>query len=464
MKETKQIARYVLLDLVGSTAAWICLNHCNTAIWPTISPTSLYYWGAGYVLLWLMLSLFAGFYHAPFKRARLNDLISTIKANTIGSLVVLLVLYSHEHVESMRSALSLLGLTFGLQTLCTYPFRLLLLSHTIGRINRRKITFPTLVVGMPMAIHLKKQSIAAYPGLNIIGTLDISNPNPYRPAPPSDPAFPPILGKSFDELPELVTKHNITNIIITSLTAGPPLSTSGRVNQQLLKLKHVQLYTTTHQGNIRTSSIQQPLLHTIGANPMPYWQRLVKRIADYLLSLLTLAVLSPLLLVMMLLVRLSSPGPVIYKQERVGLRGRPFTIYKLRSMYINAEQEGPALSSSTDSRVTPIGRFMRRTHIDEIPNFVNVLKGDMSLVGPRPERQFYIDQILEHAPAYSLLLTMRPGITSWGQVKFGYAENVRQMQQRMHFDMLYLNNRSLLVDAKILIYTIITVLKGSWHR
>ena len=129
-------------------------------------------------------------------------------------------------------------------------------------------------------------------------------------------------------------------------------------------------------------------------------------------------------------------------------------------MRTDAEATGPALSSESDQRVTPFGRFMRKIRLDEIPQFFNVLKGEMSLVGPRPERQFYIDQIVKQAPHYVHLQKVKPGITSWGQVKYGYAENVEEMIQRLKYDLIYIENMSLIVDFKILIYTVLTVLRG----
>ncbi|HRN38372.1 MAG TPA: sugar transferase, partial [Flavobacteriales bacterium] len=165
-------------------------------------------------------------------------------------------------------------------------------------------------------------------------------------------------------------------------------------------------------------------------------------------------------LVIALMVKFSSPGPVFFSQERIGKFGRPFRIYKFRSMYQGAEMNGPQLSSSTDTRITRAGRWLRRTRMDELPQFWNVLIGDMSLVGPRPERQFFIDAILQVAPHYRHLHKVRPGITSWGQVKFGYAENVEQMVRRLKYDILYIENMSLGVDLKILAYTVLIILRG----
>jgi lipopolysaccharide/colanic/teichoic acid biosynthesis glycosyltransferase len=173
-----------------------------------------------------------------------------------------------------------------------------------------------------------------------------------------------------------------------------------------------------------------------------------------------LLLLSPLLAYIAIRVRLSSPGPIFYQQERIGLNGRPFNIFKFRSMVTDAEAGGPQLSSDNDSRCTPWGATMRKWRLDELPQFWNVLRGEMSLVGPRPERQFYIDQISERAPHYRHLLKVRPGITSWGQVKYGYASNVEEMIQRLKFDILYIENRSLKLDFKILFYTLVVLLQG----
>ncbi|HKL34361.1 MAG TPA: sugar transferase, partial [Tangfeifania sp.] len=191
------------------------------------------------------------------------------------------------------------------------------------------------------------------------------------------------------------------------------------------------------------------------------WQEKTKRLLDIVLSMLATILFLPVFLVLSIIIKITSKGPVIYRQERIGRFGDPFYIYKLRSMVQEAENGTPELSSENDQRITKIGRFLRKTHLDEIPQFLNVIKGDMSLVGPRPERKFYIDQIVKQAPHYTHLHKLRPGITSWGQVKYGYASNVDEMLERLQYDMIYLKNISLYIDLKILIYTVMVSFKGN---
>ena len=189
----------------------------------------------------------------------------------------------------------------------------------------------------------------------------------------------------------------------------------------------------------------------------------MKRITDLILSSLCLILFSPLMLILAILIKVDDGGPVIYKQQRIGRFGHPFNIYKFRSMRQDAEETGPALSHAggdNDPRLTKVGKFLRAHHLDELPQLYNVFKGDMAFVGHRPEIKYYIDQIVQRDPRYTLLYKMRPGVTSYATLYNGYTDSMEKMLKRLELDLYYLHHHSWWLDVKILGLTFLSIVLG----
>ncbi len=422
---------------------------------------SNFWWGI--VLLpvaWCCFYAFQGTYKNVYRKSRLKELEMTLMASVIGVIVIFFTLLLDDHISSYHnyylSFLMLFLFHFGI----TYLGRLVITSHTAKLVHTRRIGFPTLLVGSGRKAFTTFQDLenqAVYSGNIFKGFVQVNGHVDEDLL-----KVMPRLG-SLSDINAIIEQYHIEEVIFAVEDCQ-----NDKINQIIFLLDRrddVLIKITPDlrdiiYGTVKINSIFHSPLITINPRPMEEWQYSAKRLLDILLSLLALVLLSPVFLVTALIVKCTSPGPVFYAQERIGYRGKPFKMHKFRSMYIDAESAGPALSKDDDPRITPFGRIMRKYRLDEIPQFYNVLKGTMSIVGPRPERQYFIDQIVERAPEYLLLQKVKPGITSWGQVKYGYAENVDEMVERLRYDLLYMENMSLATDIKILLYTVIIIFQG----
>jgi exopolysaccharide biosynthesis polyprenyl glycosylphosphotransferase len=271
---------------------------------------------------------------------------------------------------------------------------------------------------------------------------------------------------SLEELLDIVYKNKASEVIIALEKENHDLLVDviSRLENKGIGLKIVPDLYEILSGQARTSQLYGIPLIDIMPELMPEWEKKLKRISDVVISFLILVLTLPMSFFVAIAIKLNSKGPVLFKQERIGMNGKKFKIYKFRSMYQDAEKNtGPVWSTKNDPRVTRVGKILRKLRIDEIPQFVNVLKGEMSLVGPRPERPYFVEQLSGQIPYYQRRLKVRPGITGWAQVKHKYDESIEDVKVKLRYDLFYIENMSLRMDIKILARTILVVLFGKGH-
>jgi len=459
---------YVLADYLVAMLAWFLFFTYRKSLeaWPftmddVFSDEKLYH-GLFFVpIIWLLIYLVFDRYDDIYRFSRLTTLTRTIGLSFMGCLVLFFSILLDDTVLRYTTYFTNFMVLFIIHFLLTATVRMILLTRAKARLEKGLVKYNTLIIGGDQnAVELYNEiTNRSYSlGFNFVGFVD-SNGNSENHL----KASLPILGKVSD-IPMIIEEHNIEEVIVAVETSEHH-QIKGIFDilfdfGERLIIKVIPDMYDIMLGTVKMNHLFGAVLIQVQQELMPRWQRVVKRAMDIAVSCIALLILSPILLFVAIKVRLSSPGPIFYRQERIGINGSPFDIIKFRSMRTDAEDAGPQLSSDTDSRMTRWGAVMRKWRLDEIPQFWNVIKGEMSLVGPRPERQFYIDQIVAKAPHYKHLLKVRPGITSWGQVKYGYASNVEQMVQRLKFDILYIENMSLSLDIKILFYTVLVLVQG----
>ena len=464
-----QVIKYLVADYLAALISWVLFfvfrkklvltDITNFGIITSGEPTLI----IGIIVIpifWILLYYIAGHYDNIYHKSRLKELGNTVFISILGVVIIFFVLILDDDIVTYRNYYHaffyLLGCQFGI----TYTFRLYLTNATVRKIRNRQIGFRTLIIGSGDQAYKLYNDLSNKPksaGEYFVGYITINGSRSAELA-----AALPNMG-NIDNLISVINDEKIEEVIIAieSHERSKIQEIVVKVKSTNVEIRAVPDILDIISGNVKMSSIFGVPLIEMSHDTMPAWQINVKRLLDIVVSLMAIILLIPAYIVLAICVKCSSKGPIFYCQERLGRYAKPFKIIKFRTMYVDAEKDGPSLSSEGDPRITPLGRFLRKVRFDELPQFVNVLKGDMSLVGPRPEREFYIEQIVQRAPHYYSVFKVRPGITSWGQVKYGYAENVDEMVDRLKYDIIYLENMSLYLDIKILIYTVKIVFEGS---
>lgn len=462
----RQIALYVAFDALGALMAYAVLyTFRKQYIEPDVFPVenipydNIFYQGLIFTTLyWLLLYTLLGFYKDIYRRSRLVEIFQTIGSNVLGSLVIFFVFILDDWVATYKDYYESFAVYLGTLIIPTVTFRFILSTRTNRRIQARKLWFNTLLVGSnekAVKLYSDIENQRNTTGHHFVGFVSVQEKIEFLVEKDL-----PLLG-NYKEMSRIIDEYHVEEVLI-AIESREHEKLEAIINlleDHDVRVKSIPDTYDIIVGKVRMESYGIPLIEVKHAI-MPVWQRTAKRVFDILASSILLLLISPLLIFCGIMVWQSSPGKIFYRQQRIGIHGKPFHIIKFRSMYEDAEKHGPQLSSDADDRITPWGRIMRKYRLDEFPQFYNVLIGEMSIVGPRPERQYYIDKIMDKAPHYKHVQKVKPGITSWGMVKFGYASTVDEMIERLKFDLIYIENVSFFNDLKILFYTILIVLQG----
>ncbi|MDR1222594.1 MAG: sugar transferase [Tannerella sp.] len=461
MNKKRQTVLYILTDLLAASLIWLLFNliryrEVAQYNFPSLRDFLLYSQVLkGQILIplfWFVLYFISGYYNKPFRKSRVGEFFSTLVTVATGSVIIFFRVLLNELPPSFYVYYKLFFLLFILQFVLTCTGRAILTGYALRKLRRHEWFENVIVIGTGQDAH-KISGDLHESGYRVAGFVREKGDGAAPAVKPDE-----ILGTA-DDLEDLLGRYQVDGLVVAiedKSKTVPLLYSLYRYEKPVKIMAEKKDFLL----NVKVKTIHRIPLVDVTENNFSEFEKNVKWFMDKAVSICVLILFSPLYACISIRVKTDSKGPVFFKQERIGYRGKPFTMYKFRTMYADAAQQGPLLTAREDRRVTPFGRFLRKYRLDEIPQFWNVLKGDMSLVGPRPEQRYYIDRIVRKAPYYYLLHNVRPGITSWGMVKYGYAETVDKMIERLDYDILYYENMSLILDTTILIYTVKTVFTG----
>lgn len=464
MNKSRFFLKYILFDMLAALIVWVAFVIFRKTIndIPIFDSLHILIPNYDYLSSLMMFPFYcvfvhylSGFYLNTVKKTKINLVISTLASTGILSASVFFVLKLGDVVVSYEYFYFSLLVLFALLFCFTLLFRNIIFSQIQHNYKSKKWTINTIIIGTSDNAKKIADDIEKHAQQNTLIGFVATN---KKLGVPSEM----ILG-NLTQIAHIIEKYDIQETIVALDNDAEEKELFKIIN--LLYKFQVDIQFTPRLfeiliGSAKINRLEISPLVSITQSSMPDWQASLKRFFDIVISFLSLVLLFPFICYFGYRIKRDSKGPIFYKQERIGRYGKPFKIIKFRTMYIDSETGIPKLSSANDDRITSIGKVLRKYRIDEIPQFWNIFRGDMSLVGPRPERRFYINKIMEEAPYYCLLYKIRPGLTSWGPIKIGYSDTVEKMVERLNYDIIYIENMSLMTDLKILMYTIEIIFRG----
>lgn len=470
MEKAREIIGTIITDFLFLVLAWYIFYYTRFELgWgiePTaVAPSIVFLPGAIVAIFWIAIFGIFGLYRELYLISRFDEILRVAKISIIGTLILFFLLFIDSlgwTSDNLHQAKWVTLTYWFIVFLSVSTGRFILRTIQKHRVLKGKGLHRAVIVGTGNAALSVHENLNRHrtSGMNVIGFLRLNGEHDGNDVTKVEPSM--ILG-AVKDLKKLVMDYKVQEIIV-ALENDDQENLVAILDQIDIPDVSVKILPDFHQvitGLNQTNQIFGLPLIDVMPDPMPAWEKFMKRLMDIILSLIILIPALPVMLLIALLIRLSSSGPAIFKQERVGRYERHFNMFKFRTMFADAEKKsGPVWATDNDPRITPLGYWLRKLRLDELPQFVNVLRGDMSLVGPRPERPFFVNQFKNHIPLYSRRLRVRPGITGWAQVKWKYDESLEDVKEKTKYDLFYVENISLKMDFKILINTVMTVIKG----
>lgn len=460
MSKSKELILLIVSDFIFINIAYSVYYYLRVDTGWVIYANPPSYWIPMFVIYFYWLFLFAlfGLYQHWFVRARFDEFVSVVKTVFIGCLILFFAIFIDDFLKDSKVISRFLILIYWMIMIIFVSFgRIFIRSFQMQLLQKGIGVRNTVIVGSGKGIYELFDMIKDYPklGYKFVGFVGTNNGNNLEKEIGKISDLKSLIKKEKVEVVLVASEQKNKNILLETLNYCAGESVDVKIMPELYEII---------SGMAKTQQIYGVPLIEVKTELMSFPSRIIKRLIDIAISLFVLILLFPFIIITALLIKLTSKGPIFYFQRRLGKTGKEFKVIKFRSMVHNAESKsGPTWADKDDPRVTPFGRFMRRVRLDEVPQFINVLKNDMSIVGPRPERPFFVEQLIKEIPYYSRRLSVKPGITGWAQVKHTYDTSIEDVKTKLQYDFYYIENMSLSLDFRIMINTILVVFTMKGH-